>query len=58
MIPFLVTEIFDDPSDSLWAQETLIREVLDEHAPLKTKKVRPQEPPFIHKHLKKQIMNI
>lgn len=57
MIPFSVTEIFDDPSDSLWAQETLIRDVLDEHAPLKSKKVRAREPPFLHKKLKKEIMN-
>ena len=52
-----VTEVFDDPSDILWAQELLIRDVLDEHAPIKTKCVRGKEPPFLNKHLKKSIYN-
>ena len=56
-IPFSVTEIFDDPDDVLWAQETLIKEVLDDHAPLKTKRVQGKELSFIHKQLKKSIFN-
>ena len=56
-IPFSVCEAFDDPSDALWAQNILIRDVLDQHAPLKTKTVRPFQPPFMNNILRKSIMN-
>ena len=57
MLPLSICDIFDDPSDALWAQETLIRDILDEHAPLKSKRIRPNEPPYMNKSLKKAIMN-
>ena len=56
-IPFSSYECFDDPDDMLWAHNTLLTEVLNEHAPLKTKKIRPQQPPFMNKALRKSIMN-
>ena len=38
--PFHVGNIFDDVDDSLWFCETLMRDVMDEHAPLKTKTLK------------------
>ena len=55
-IPFSVCEAFDDPSDALWAQNILIRDVLDQHAPLKTKTVWPFQHPFMNNILRKSIM--
>ena len=57
MIPFSVCDSFEDPNDSLWAQQTLISDVLDDHAPLKKKKVRANQPAFMNNRLRKSIMN-
>ena len=37
-VPFHIAHIFNDMGDIYWAHETLLREVLDEQAPLKQKK--------------------
>jgi hypothetical protein len=55
-IPFSVCDCFDDPEDTLWAQNKLITEVLDQHAPLKARKIRPGQPAFMNKTLRKSIM--
>ena len=47
-VPFQICGIFDNPSDSYWTFQNLFVEVLDQHAPRKTKKVRANEPPFIN----------
>jgi hypothetical protein len=52
-IPVTVCEIFDDPSDSYWSLQTLLREVMDEHAPLKTAKVRARDTPFMNGELRR-----
>ena len=49
--------LVDDLSDMLWAQETLLREVLDEHTPLKSKRVWSKEPAFMNETLKKSKYN-
>ena len=36
--PFHVAHIFDDADDIYWAHELLLKEVIDEHAPIKEKK--------------------
>ena len=55
-IPFSVCESFDDPGDSLWAMQHLIGQVLNDHAPLKTKKIRARQPPFMNNNLRKNIL--
>ena len=35
--PLHIAGIFDDIDDSYWAYETLVREIVDEHAPQKQK---------------------
>ena len=56
-VPFGVCDIFDDPSDALWAQSNLISEVLNEHAPVKTQTVRANRPPYMNRSLRKSIMD-
>ena len=45
-VPFHIAHIFDDMDDIYWAHETLLRDVLDEQAPLK-QKVPKAKPPHI-----------
>ena len=33
-IPLSVCEVFDDPSDNYWMLQTMLKEIMDEHAPL------------------------
>ena len=54
-IPFSVAEVFDDPDDMLWAQSLLLKEVLDDHAPMKKKRIRSTQPPFMNTTLRKAI---
>ena len=43
-IPFHVCDIFDDIDDKYWAHNLLVNDVLDSHAPLKTRSVSKQVP--------------
>ena len=52
----LICKIFDDPRDSLFALQTPVWEVLDEHTPVKKKIIRGLQPPFIDKTLRKSIV--
>ena len=45
-VPFHIAHIFDDMDDIYWANETLLREVLDEQAPLKQKKTQSKTTPI------------
>ena len=56
-VPFSVCDVFEDPGDFLWAQNSLIEEVLNDHAPIKTSKVRSTTPAFMNTALRKNIMN-
>ena len=55
-VPFSVCDSFENPDDIQWAHNLLIKEILDEHAPMKSKKVRPFTPPFMNNALRKSIM--
>ena len=54
-VPFHVAHIFDDIDDIYWAHETLLREVLDEQAPLKQKKPKVKSPPYMNSQYRKII---
>ena len=54
-IPLSVCEVFDDPSDNYWMLQTMLKEIMDEHAPLKTMKVRAKEPPFMNGELRRAV---
>jgi len=53
--PLYVADIFDDVDDKLWCQQTLIKDILDVHAPLKTKIVKHKPVPYMNDKLRKAI---
>ena len=53
MVPFHVTEIFDDANDAYWLFDKLYLDVLDKHAPIKTARKHPKHAPFMHTELRK-----
>ena len=54
-VPFHIAHIFDDMDDIYWAHETLLREVLDEQAPLKQKVPKAKPPPYMNSNYRKII---
>ena len=46
-VPWSVLDVFDDPEDKLNAFNLLFNNVLDEHAPIKTVKIRGRPNPFV-----------
>ena len=50
--PFHVGGIFDDMDDKYWYFQTLLNSIVETHAPLKSKKVRPVQPPFMNSCLR------
>ena len=54
-IPVTACQIFDDPTDNYWALQTLLTDVINEHAPLKTVKVKVTELPFMNRKLKRAV---
>ena len=48
-------EVFDDPFDNYWMLQTMLKEIMDEHAPLKTMKVRAKEAPFMNGELRRAV---
>ena len=55
-VPFQVSEVFDDVSDSYWAFTTMFSEVIDDHAPIKRKKVNCKQMPFVTAEYRKNIL--
>ena len=54
-VPFQVSEVFDDVSDSYWAFTHLFSEIIEEHAPVKRKKVNSKQMPFVNADYRKNI---
>ena len=53
--PFYVGGLFDNMDDKYWFFQHLLLNVLNEHAPVKTKRVRPTQPPFMNARLRKNV---
>ena len=53
VIPFHVAYVFEYVDDIYWAHESLLADVLDEHAPMKEKYVRTKQCPFMNAKLRK-----
>lgn len=53
--PFHVSNIFNDVDDKLWYHNALLRQVIDEHAPLKVKRTKGQMSLYMHDELRKAI---
>ena len=54
-IPFQVMDIFSDINDSYWAFDVLIKEIIDEHIPLKKKFINHTNAPFMNSALRKSM---
>ena len=54
-IPVTACQIFDYPSDNYWALQTLLTDVINQHAPLKTVRVKATEVPFMNRKLKRAV---
>ena len=54
-IPFHVCDIFDDIDDQSWAYNLLICNVLDEHAPFRTKIITKNQVPYMNSKLRKEM---
>ena len=55
VIPFHITEIFDDVDDSYWAWNELTMQVVNEHAPIKTKTMKGSRVPYMNGELRRAI---
>ena len=53
--PLHIAGIFDDIDDSYWAYETLVREIVDAHAPQKQKYPKKESPLFMNSELRRAI---
>ena len=53
VIPFHVAYVFEDINDIYWAHECLLKDVLDEHAPVTERTVRTKQCPFMNSRLRK-----
>ena len=53
--PFHVAEIFDDVSDMAWYTSTLISDITNRHAPIKTKWLKSKTVPYMNSSLRKAM---
>ena len=54
-VPFHVMDVFSDISDSYWVFDTLVKEVIDLHVPLKKKVINHTNAPFMNSKLRKMM---
>ena len=54
-IPFHVAEIFDDIDDSYWFSDTMLQDVIQQHAPIKKRMVKNNHVPYMNGGLRKAI---
>ncbi len=52
---FQVAELFDDVKDSYWFCNELLRDLVDEHAPMKQRIVKHNQMPYMNSQLNKAI---
>ena len=57
-VPFQVATVFDDADDCYWAYETLLMDIVDEHAPKKQKYPKKDSPPFMNAELRDRSLFI
>ena len=54
-VPYHIVEVFDDIDDSYWAWHTLTMEIVNEHAPIKQRKIKGYRSPFMNGELRRAI---
>ena len=52
--PLHVAEVFDSPDDTYWFQETLIKQIIDDNAPIKTKTIKGNQVPYMNGKLRRE----
>jgi hypothetical protein len=55
LIPSQICSIFEDVDDQYWAFKTMYCQILDEHAPMKSRIVRNDKIPYMHSELMKEM---
>ena len=55
MVPYHVTEIFDNIDDSYWLWNELTMQIVNTHAPVKSKTMKGQRVPYMNGELRKTI---
>ena len=53
--PFSIAHIFEDAQDITWCHESLFADIVQSHAPLKSRLLRKDPPPFMNSSLRKVI---
>lgn len=53
--PFHVCELFDDVNDAYWLHNQLLTQIINEHAPIKKKKMHKKEVPFMNADYRRAI---
>ncbi len=54
-IPFYVSDLFTDVSDKYWMVTKLYKDVLDEHAPIKSRIVKSKQVPYMNSQLRHEM---
>ena len=54
-VPFHVSTIFDDVDDQIWIHGALLNHLVNDHAPIKTKKITNTQLPYMNGELRKAI---
>ena len=54
-IPFHILDVFDDINDKYWVYNSLISDVIDEHAPIKTRYIKGRSVPHMNSELRKAM---
>ena len=54
-MPFHVSEIFDSVDDRFWFCHKLLTDAIDEHAPIKQRKVKHNQVPYMNNELRRSI---
>ncbi len=54
-VPFHVSQVFDSVDDSYWFCQELMLEIMNEHAPLKTRVIKHNQVPYMNSKLRKAI---
>ena len=55
LIPFHVSEVFDDVNDRFWLITKMYTDVLDAHAPTKKRIIRTEQIPYMHSALRQNM---
>lgn len=53
--PFHICDIFDDVDDRVWVYNKLLTDTIEQHAPIKTRKIRGKSAPYMNDQLRRAI---